>query len=148
MNDFTRIVRIGYSLETGNIYIKINFKDTRLSITGVEGPLKSGNCKGGCGQIGMGINDEYINNLILNLSDGWSKEKIEQLVYFWKRWHLNDMKAGCIHQRDTKIKYEVGEKCKKCGYRYGHSWLYEEVPEEGIEWLFNLPETNKEPAWV
>lgn len=38
--------------------------------------------------------------------------------------------------------------CPVCGYKYGHSWKKEEVPEEIIEWLFNLPKTKRKPAWV
>ena len=30
----------------------------------------------------------------------------------------------------------------------GNQWKREEVPAEIIEWLFNLPNTKVEPAWV
>lgn len=42
----------------------------------------------------------------------------------------------------------LGKPCPVCGYEYGSSWLKEDVPEEVISWLFNLPETQKEPAWI
>lgn len=38
--------------------------------------------------------------------------------------------------------------CPVCGYKYGTAWKKEEVPQEVIDWLFALPETNKRPAWV
>lgn len=42
----------------------------------------------------------------------------------------------------------LGRPCPICGHKYGHGWIKEEVPEEIIEWLFNLPETKRKPAWV
>lgn len=42
----------------------------------------------------------------------------------------------------------LGKPCPVCGYKYGHSWLTEEVPQDVIDWLFNLPESPVEPAWV
>ena len=38
--------------------------------------------------------------------------------------------------------------CPVCGYKYGTAWLKEEVPEDVIQWLKELPETTVEPAWV
>lgn len=42
----------------------------------------------------------------------------------------------------------LGKPCPICGYKYGTSWIKEEVPEEIIKWLFKLPETKTKPAWV
>jgi hypothetical protein len=33
------------------VFVKVIFDGTRLSITGVEGPRRNGNCYGGCGKI-------------------------------------------------------------------------------------------------
>ena len=41
-----------------------------------------------------------------------------------------------------------GKPCPVCGYQYGHAWQTEEVPQEVIDWLFNLPESPVVPAWV
>ena len=38
--------------------------------------------------------------------------------------------------------------CPVCGYKYGTSWLKEEVPADVIDWLFALPNTTVRPAWV
>lgn len=40
------------------------------------------------------------------------------------------------------------KECPVCGYKYGSAWQKEEVPQEVIDWLFNLPDTKTEPAWV
>ena len=42
----------------------------------------------------------------------------------------------------------LGKACPVCGYKYGSAWLYEEVPDDVIEWLFSLPPAAREPAWV
>lgn len=42
----------------------------------------------------------------------------------------------------------LGRPCPVCGYQYGHEWKKEEVPQEVIDWLFNLPTTTITPAWV
>lgn len=54
--------------------------------------------------------------------------KMARIAEVWRRWHLNDMRAGCAHQRGQA--HEVGDLCESCGYRYGHSWLYEELPAD------------------
>ena len=38
--------------------------------------------------------------------------------------------------------------CPVCGYKYGTSWIKEDVPQEIIDWLFALPTTKTKPAWV
>lgn len=38
--------------------------------------------------------------------------------------------------------------CPVCGYKYGSAWKKEEVPQDVINWLFNLPDTTVQPAWV
>lgn len=51
----------------------------------------------------------------------------------------------------TKIYSEDGLLCKPCpvcGYKYGTAWQLEEVPQEVIDWLFALPDTERRPAWV
>ena len=38
--------------------------------------------------------------------------------------------------------------CPVCGYKYGSSWIKEEVPEDVLEFLYNLPDSEIQPAWV
>ena len=42
----------------------------------------------------------------------------------------------------------LGKPCPVCGYKYGTSWLREEVPEDVLQFLYSLPNTTKQPAWV
>lgn len=132
-----------------SVFIKIEFENGKLSITGVEGPLKSGNCLGSCGQIGKHYS-EYEN---LNWSKGWNKTKYIQFLFLWETYHLNDMQAGCEHQRALgwdKDGYDKhpAEACPTCGYKYGTSWLKKEIPQNYIDWLFQLPKSQKQPAWI
>lgn len=51
----------------------------------------------------------------------------------WQRWHLNDMHAGCEHQRALgweKDGYDKhpSEPCPTCGYKFGTAWKKEELP--------------------
>lgn len=144
-----KIVRIGtrkaYGGRSYSVYCEINIKDGCLSITGVEGPLPSGNCLGGCGQIVMdGLEmDSY--------APGWDAELAQQFAKIWKRWHLNDMKVGCEHQRALGWRvYDVhpSEPCPVCGYKYGTAWLKEELPQHVIDFLAALPDADRVPAWV
>jgi hypothetical protein len=159
------------------IYCKIEYKDGRLSITGVVGLFRGGNCAGGCGQ----IVEELSNIEDLDVSMNWTINKIKLFICFWKEWHLNDMKADCDHQRadkweDVRIDHKelpkstanrdsrgimaiwvyegehkdglLNKPCQVCGYRYGSSWLKVEVPEDVLEWLYNLPDSVTKPVWV
>lgn len=180
-----KIVRIGSIQESWmtypvSVFCKIKIDDGNLSITGVEGPTKDGNCKGASGQIN--INPDVFTSF----ADGWSKELAAKFSETWKRWHLNDMRAGCEHQRaekwdekpidaskplNTYGKHFDGQRtaswnmlawvspkehpgglltkpCPICGYRYGSAWLKEELPEDVVEFLQSLPDTDVEPAWV
>lgn len=42
----------------------------------------------------------------------------------------------------------LGKPCPVCGYKYGSSWIKEDVPEDVLTWLFELPDTDKHPAWI
>ena len=42
----------------------------------------------------------------------------------------------------------LGKACPVCGHKYGTKWLKREVPEDVLEWLKALPNTDVQPAWV
>lgn len=132
-----------------SVFMKIQFENGRLSITGVEGPLPSGNCLGSCGQINK-PRSEYQN---IHWSSWWNAGKYKKFLELWEAYHLNDMQAGCEHQKalgwdkDGYSKHPA-EACPTCGYKYGTAWLKIEVPQNDIDWLFQLPESQKQPAWV
>lgn len=219
-----------------NAFVKIEYTDSNLSISGVVGPKSNGDCYGSAGQC-----IDAIRNGIPTKE--WSEEMLNKLCDIWEEWHLNDMRAYCKHQKDLgwkefakknvtlyhyrltkeasdkqkeaekeaiaalrngitfspteeQVKYAnlpyslisykelndsnyepkkplysgdtgateikklgwlnkeehpdgiLGKACPICGYKYGTSWVKEDVPEEIIEWLENLPDTKITPAWV
>lgn len=87
-----KIVNLGKG-QYGQVYCKIEItKAGRLSITGVEGPMSNGNCKGACGQI--------LDHIVINeYAPGWDHDLLVKFLDVWDRWHLNDMRPGCEHQR-------------------------------------------------
>ena len=226
MKDFTKICRIGRQVEVGDTFIKIELKNGKLSISGVEGPQSSGNCKGGCGQIDM---HEW---RIVSYAHGWDKESVTKLREIWGEWHLNDMTPNCPHQVGPEwtpkdvTRYEMtlthdainakskardaatealvkgepftptpeqsrmaglpysflaltpeppehykfsgktdtrktnwilpsehpegflSKPCSVCGYKYGSAWRRRKVPEDVLQWLQALPDTDIEPCWI
>ncbi len=109
MKDFKKTVRLGMDATCANIFCKVEFADGRLSISGVEGPLKSGECRGGCGQIG----GDYLTgkSKITHPAPGWDEAKLKKFFEVWEEWHLNDMTPNCEHQKgwDTAKELELVE---------------------------------------
>lgn len=222
-----------------NAFARIEYKDGRLSICGVIGPMSNGNCKGSAGRCVDSIRKG-------RPTEDWTPDMLKKFCDTWDRWHLNDMRAYCQHQKElgwdkiagenitqyhyrltgdalklknaaekaaleslrngetftpsedqaffAGLEYRVdtfgeldenlaphyapkkplyaGDKgptetkmrgwvrfdesdlgilckpCPVCGYKYGTSWLKEEVPQDVLEWLSSLPETKQRPAWV
>lgn len=80
-----------------------------------------------------------------------------ELIAIWRRWHLNDMRAGTPTQE--ALLREVEPELLKSGdyysnacayleahgllidngYKFGTAWLHEELPEAVIEYVKNLP---------
>lgn len=160
MENFTKILSIGQTRDSGTLYANVRFTDGKLSITGVVGPQANGNCRGSCGQIVMGEWD------IKEYALGWDADLVQQFRDVWNRWHLNGLKAGTPAQeqflRDNPVMaiYPVSHYTKACealdaagllvdnGYKYGSAWKLEEVPEDVLQWLYDLPPATSTPAWI
>ncbi len=153
--NFTKIIR-PCKTPCGWTFCTILFIYGNLSIIGVEGPTKDGNCKGACGQI---VTHDWD---ITEFGKGWSSETITKFRGIWNMWHLNDMTPGTPRQMDylrtipggipnysTACKIlEQADLLVDDGYKYGSKWLREEVPDDVIEWLMALPDSPTKPAWV
>jgi len=81
-----------YGWKFSRAFVKIEFKDDRLSISGVIGPLKNGNCSGSAGQCIEEIKAG-------KPTAGWTEEMLKKLCDIWDEWHLNDMRPYCEHQK-------------------------------------------------
>lgn len=157
MSAINKVIRIGTN-PRGNFFCKIAFGDDTLSITGVEGPKRNGDCIGACGQINMHDWD------ITDYANGWTADLVTQFRAVWKEWHLNDMRAGSPAQEEflkanpiTDHLNRYSAACKALadaglnpdnGYKYGSKWLRVEVPQHVIAFLKSLPDTDITPAWV
>ena len=53
--------------ERVSLFCSIEFKNGRLSISGVEGPKADGNAYGSCGQVEMSIDEEYIDLSLIHI---------------------------------------------------------------------------------
>ena len=88
--NFIKVIRPGHGPD-GHVFCSIEYRNGNLSISGVEGPTRNGNARGGVGQITDFEIEMY--------AAGWDAEKVKAFKEVWERWHLNDMRAGCEHQR-------------------------------------------------
>lgn len=81
----------------GRLYVTMTYTvdeaKGRLSMVGVEGPYFNGNCSGSSGQCHDAL------DRLTDLDSGWTPEMVRRLKAEWERWHLNDLRAGCEHQR-------------------------------------------------
>lgn len=160
------IMKKTYGGRSYRVFIKIEYKDKKLSITGVEGPLNSGNCLGSAGQINMTLNDDIKNNVGWKYLDNWSETEMLKLLRSWKHWHLNNMKAGTPDQEEEITRFRIENNItgwayeeevaflkrinlyEDNGHKYGTAWLMEEVPQDVLLFLISLPDTKVKPAWV
>jgi len=166
--DFVKVVRLGTVQgwrKNHSVFCKISFKNSRLSICGVIGPTISGNAQG-CGQIEMSLKKTDFQNF----GKGWDQKLVDKFLNVWRKWHLNDMKAGTPRQMKFLEKqtfdpnvhgdhYSWARKIlsennlnpdvyKGKSRLYGSSWFKINVPKNVLAWLKNLPDTDRKPAWV
>ena len=97
-----KVVRLGES-NLGDIFCIIELENKKgkglvLSISGAEAPLCNGDCKGGYAQIPEYIRDK-INSGKFKFAPNWNKELVLKFLDIWERWHTNDLRAACEHQR-------------------------------------------------
>ena len=158
------VVDLGGS-KGGQLFCSIELKEGRLSISGVEAPLPSGNARGSCGQIVM---HEW---KFKKLHKGWTPALVSKFRKTWDKYHLNDMQAGSPRQELAINAWKLGgatyeykaacEMLAQLGlledqdyihegkpYKYGSAWLKTEIPTEVISFLASLPKSENQPAWV
>ncbi len=165
MHNFKKVVSPGRARSLGQIVFQVEYKQSTLSITGKEGPKWGGDCVGAAGQI-------YGNRTAWEFyewNEGWTPEKLDLFVAYWRRWHLNDMHPGSPLQTDFLELVGCDEsgdwydnRCKALAaaglnpdpfylrdgqpYEYGRAWLRQEVPEHVLQWLTSLPDHHDGPA--
>lgn len=121
-------------------YIDISLKNGELSMCGKWHSS---------GQISDDLTD-----VSLVPDEGFEYSDILKIQSIWKRWHMNDARAGTPKQEDfirewmLTNEYSYDKACEALsnagllfdnGYKYGSAWLKEELPTEVIKYLFSLP---------
>lgn len=70
---------------------------------------------------------------------GFTRTLLWELAAFGDRWHRNDMRASCAHQRVVTRGGQVSaDACPQTGYRYGQAWLVEPLPSGFMATLSGL----------
>lgn len=96
-----------------NVFVRVSYVAGNLSIHGVVGPRKNGDCAGSCGQICLSMKPEEVTP-----TDDWTADMIRELWEIWDRWHLNDMTPGCEHQRNWDTKGQIKLNIYKWSRKY------------------------------
>lgn len=94
------------------VFVKVKLEDGRLSITGVVGPRSNGDAWGSCGQI-----TDTLARPHFMPGPSWDEARVEKLRTLWERWHLNDMRPECPHQRARGWYDKAGTKVKLYHWR-------------------------------
>lgn len=129
---------IGYTKNQSRVTLEVRLetKDDkqRLSICGAVWNKKNDDH-----EIGGQCIDELASHIKI-FATGWDREKLAKVVEVWQRWHLNDMRAECEHQRSRGEKWTTHPAaiCPDCGYTLGSAWLYEELPADVVAFIESL----------
>lgn len=95
---------------------------------------------------GPGLPHEYVEKLLASTLDGSGRFAVGMtpelagfLTGLGERWHLNTLRAECLHQRsdpafvsgegDAGSRLGRVEPCGETGYQYGSAWLVEILPD-------------------
>lgn len=132
METFNKVCRIGtiptYGGSRVSVYVRIRcgeFGNDHLSFTGVIGPRPSGNCYGSCGQIDMGFDHRDKSQ-----NDTRYSEPIRATAFrFAPGWGISKW-------------YDLLEMW------HTYHLKSDPLPQSVIDWVLNLPDTDKQPAWA
>lgn len=91
------IMKKTYGGRSYRVFLKIDFNSTPqnmhpegyFSISGVEGPLPSGNALEGCGQIDIHLKKE--DRAEWKYLEGFNDKIMDQIFDIWGKWHLKDI---------------------------------------------------------
>lgn len=108
------------------VFISIETERGYLSITGVQSPLPSGNSRGGCGQIVM----EYDH-----------RDKLQNDARYHNLITVNELRFS--KGWDAEKWYDLLNV-----WELWHLKQYVDVPQDVVEFLLSLPDTDRHPAWV
>ena len=137
--EFGKIDYNGTGRKINRVSVDIELKDKK------EGPALSI-----CGDIWNSKGTDIVcgGQCLDTISRYIKTDFFKKILRLWKMYHLNDMHAGTVEQeayldglKADGWKYDYNDACAKLrdaglyevdGYKYGHAWLYREIPEEDI----------------
>ncbi len=87
-----------------------------------------------------------------NFIDGYKPVEEDLADYYEPFWSIS---RGAIERTERGfVRFDEDDQgillkpCPVCGYKYGTAWQTEEIPQDVIDWLFALPNTKIQPAWI
>lgn len=86
-------------------------------------------------------------NFVDTYDETWHDSRYEPFVSCLTHSATETKTRGWVSM-DKDPRGLLGKPCPICGYKYGHGWQKEKVPDEVIDWLFKLPPTKVKPAWI
>ena len=72
-----------------------------FTMSGVEGPLKSGDCLGGCGQIDMHLKKD--DRSTWKYCDGYTSEILDKLFDIWDKYHLKNIEKQPLSDEEVSF---------------------------------------------
>jgi hypothetical protein len=84
------------------------------------------------------VSGGQIHDTLKTIPELKNNKLLQEICKIWEEYHLNDMQAGCEHQRSNpyfnKPYNEIEDKvCPECGYVYGSAWLTKEIPADVLK---------------
>lgn len=84
-------------IKSQRVTVDVTLENGRLSISGqIWSGAPGGEYEGGQCQDSI---REYAQRGAIEYAAGWDRARLDRLLEVWDRWHLNDMKPECEHQR-------------------------------------------------
>lgn len=136
------------------LYVELEINqeaDTRTAQTTALKPITAYKTLSICGNNGQ--NREEIAD-IKNYKELFITEQdLQTIINIWDQWHLNDLKAGTVNQQafidewKKNNRYDLTAVCEALkeiglyednGYKYGHGWLVDPLPEEVIREITSI----------
>jgi hypothetical protein len=134
--EFKRKILIGIDRQKRRVYIDIEYENKRFSISGYARRSVNSDIAYG-GQIQNHLTKENIKTWKI------SRKILSKILAIWKIYHLNDLHAGCEHQRllgwelfkGDLFNDHIGIPCPICGYKFGSAWKRINVPQNILRYL-------------
>ena len=97
-----------------SIEVDTRSKYHSFSMSGIEGPLSSGNCINGCGQIYMHLKKEARNEW--KYCKGYNEQKVDMLFDIWGKYHLQNIDEKPLPSNVIQFLNDLPDETEKLCY--------------------------------